>query len=138
MKTLNGLRDKERIYSSSHRSSQDTGKEKMPSLLLPAFPRMLPTPAASSHSLQILLIPTTSSAAQSRLFLPHCRARHEVAHRARARGTRRCRQSPARHRPGDAREDCPHAAPCLADIRPGPILMPGLLDPGCENTLKMN
>lgn len=80
----------------------------MPSLPLPAFPRTFPTPAASSHSLQILLTPTTSSAAPSRLFLPRSRARHKVAHRAGDRGTRRSWHSPACHRPGDAREDCLH------------------------------
>lgn len=116
MKTLNGLRDKEQIYSSSHQSSQDTGKEKMPSLPLPAFPLMLPTPAASSHSLQILLTPTTSSAAPSRLFLPCGRARPKVAHRAGGCGMRRCWHSSSHHRPGDAREDCLHSRamqPCV-------------------------
>lgn len=100
MKTLNGLRDKEQIYSSSHRISQDTGKEKMPSLLLPAFPRTLPTLAASSHSLQILQTPTTSLASPSRLFLPHGRAWCNVAHGARGFGTRRCWHSPIHHLPG--------------------------------------
>lgn len=100
MKTLNGLRDKEQIYSSSHRISQDTGKEKMPSLLLPAFPRTLPTPATSSHSLQILQTPTASLASPSQLFLPHGRAWCKVTHRARGFGTGRCWHSPIHHLPG--------------------------------------
>lgn len=97
----------------------------MPSLLLPAFPRMLPTPAASSYSLQILLTPTTSSAAPSQLFLP----RREVAHRAGCGGMRGVCTAPgmlerAVHNLGDA-------ASHLEDAQPGSILMPGLLGPGC-------